>query len=195
MIRIISGLYKGKKLKRVRSPLVRPLPGKVKETLFNIIQEKVKGSHFLDGFAGTGSVGIEALSRLAEFVVFIEEYYPAVKVIKSNLQKCNPENNFLIIHKEFNRAVIKLSKENKTFDIIFLDPPYRLLDKRNPLKVIKKRHILKTNGLIILRHHFKTQFDAKYFRLLRKTRCGDDTLAFYKQEPAQSQEKVGKHEN
>jgi 16S rRNA G966 N2-methylase RsmD len=65
------------------------------------------------------------------------------------------------------------------FDLIFVDPPYRLLDERNPLKVIKKRGILKPEGLIILRHHFKTRFNAKYYQLQRQTTIGDDTLSFY----------------
>jgi len=182
MIRVISGIYKGKRLKKVRSPLVRPMPDKLKEVLFNIIQEKVRGSYFLDGFAGTGSVGIEALSRGADKAVFVDEYYPSTKVIKENLAKCGEEaeERAQVVRKEFNRAVIQLSKEKVEFDMIFLDPPYTLLEERNPLKVIKKREIFKTGGLIILRHYFKTKFEAKYFKLTRRTKIGDDTLSFFK---------------
>lgn len=159
--------------------VVRPMPAKLKEALFSIIQEKVKQSTFLDGFAGTGSVGIEALSRGAETVVFIDDYYPAVKVIKINLAKCGAEVKARVIRKDFNRAVIQLAKEGAKFDFIFLDPPYKLLDERNPLKVIKKRGILRPGGRIMLRHHFKTRFEAKYFGLKRKTTIGDDTISFY----------------
>jgi len=179
MIRVISGIYKGKRLKKVRSLLVRPMPDKLKEALFNIIQEEVRGSAFLDGFAGTGSVGIEALSRGAESVVFVDDYYPAIKVIKINLAKCGAEDKARIIYKDFNRAVIQLAKENFKFDLIFLDPPYKLLEERNPLKVIKKREILKPEGKIILRRYFKTRFEAKYFNLDREVTIGDDTLAFF----------------
>ncbi len=161
------------------SSRVRPMPHKLRETMFNIIQDDIKSSVFLDGFAGTGSVGIEALSRGAERVVFIDDYNPSVKVIKSNLAKCEAEEKSRIIRGEFNRAVIRLAKESVKFDLVFLDPPYRLLDERNPLKVIKKREILKPEGLIILRHHFKTRFDAKYYQLQRQTTIGDDTLSFY----------------
>jgi len=156
------------------------MPDKLKETLFNIIQEEIKGSVFLDGFAGTGSVGIEALSRGAEKVVFIDEYFPAIKVIKTNLDKCGVENRVQIIHKEFNRGIIQLSKENMKFDMVFLDPPYKLLEERNPLKVIKKREVLKPKGKIILRHYYKTKFEAKYYDLKRQVTLGDDTLSFYK---------------
>lgn len=179
MIRVISGIYKGKRLKKVRSPLVRPIPDKLKEALFNIIQDKVKNCIFLDGFAGTGSVGIEALSRGAKNAIFIDEYYPATKVIKINLEKCEALHKAQVIRKEFNRAVIQLSKEGAKFDLIFLDPPYKLLEERNPLKVVKKREILKPNGITILRHHYKTKFEPKYFDLKRRVTIGDDSLSFY----------------
>ena len=179
MIRVIGGVYKGKRLRRVPCRDVRPMPDKLKEALFNIIHPSVKNRRFLDGFAGTGSVGIEALSRGAESIVFIDELYAAVKVIKANLSKCGIEDKAHIIQKEFNRAVIQLSKEKMKFDLIFLDPPYALLNERNPLKVIKKRGILEEEGIIILRHHFKTKFVAKEFDLKRKKTIGDDTLCFY----------------
>jgi len=179
MIRVISGIYKGKRLKKVPSLKVRPMPDKLKESLFSIIQNDVKGADVLDGFAGTGSVGIEALSRGAEKVVFVEELYMAAKTIKHNLARCEAEAKARIIRREFNRAVIQLSKEGSAFDIIFLDPPYKLLEERNPLKVIKKRAVLKEKGTIILRHYFKTRFEAKYYKRTRRINIGDDVISFY----------------
>jgi 16S rRNA (guanine966-N2)-methyltransferase len=179
MIRVIGGKYKGKRLKKVPGTVVRPMPDKLKESLFSILQDDVRRSVVLDGFAGTGSVGIEALSRGAESVVFIDEYYPAVKVIKINAAKCGVEERVRVIRKEFNRAVIQLAKEKAKFDLIFLDPPYKLVEERNPLKVIYKREILAEGGKIILRHFYKTAFEAKYFDLQRQVTIGDDTLAFY----------------
>lgn len=181
MIRIIGGALKGRRLRMVRSPLVRPMPAKLKETLFNILQDRVKGASVLDGFAGTGSVGIEALSRGAENAVFVDEYYPAVKTIKMNLEKCGLGDRAQAIHKEFNRAVIQLAKKKASFDLIFLDPPYALLEDRNPLKVIEKRKILGRGGLVILRHFFKTTPDQRYLKLNRSVTIGDDTLSFFKQ--------------
>jgi 16S rRNA (guanine966-N2)-methyltransferase len=180
MIRVIGGAFKGRRLKIVPSPRVRPMPAKLKEALFNMIQNNVKGAFVLDGFAGTGSIGIEALSRGAERAVFIDEYYPAVKTIKRNLAECDAEDKARVIHKEFNRAVIQLGKEKAGFDLIFLDPPYKLLDERNPLKVIKKRNVLKAGGLVILRHFFKTVPDQKFFSLIRSVTLGDDTLSFFR---------------
>ncbi len=179
MIRVISGIYKGKRLKRVMSPLVRPMSDKLKGALFNILREEVRGKVVLDGFAGTGSLGIEALSRGAEIVVFVDDFYSAVKVIWANLEKCGAEAKGRIIRKDFNRAVIQLAKEREKFDLIFLDPPYKLLEERNPLKVIKKREILKPGGKIILRHHHKIKFEAKHFELRRQVTIGEDTISFY----------------
>jgi 16S rRNA (guanine966-N2)-methyltransferase len=181
MIRVISGAFKGRRLRLIRSPVVRPMPAKLKETLFNIglIQQRIKGATVLDGFAGTGSIGIEALSRGAETAVFVEEFYPAVKTIKENLARCDAEDRGRIVHKEFNRAVIQLAKEGAAFDLVFLDPPYKLLEERNPLKVIEKREVLKKGGLIVLRHFFKTVPDKKYFRLIKAVTIGDDTLSFF----------------
>ncbi len=82
-----------------------------------------------------------------------------------------------------------LSKENKIFDLIFLDPPYLLVEKRDPLKVIYKREILSKGGIIVLRHHFKTRFESKYFELKRKMRVADDVLEFYGYEETEAPEK------
>jgi 16S rRNA (guanine966-N2)-methyltransferase len=179
MIRVISGRFKGKRLRHVASERVRPMPNKLKETLFDIIQDRVKNAVFMDGFSGTGSVGIEALSRGARVAVFVEQFPPALKAIRINLERCQAEEQGLVLPREFNRAVIDLSKQETLFDLIFLDPPYRLLDKRNPLKVIHKRGILAPEGLIVLRHHFKTDFSSTYFTPGRRSRIGDDVLVFY----------------
>jgi len=182
MLSVIGGAFKGRRLQMVRSPLVRPMPAKLKEALFNIgaVQDRIKGAAVLDGFAGTGSIGIEALSRGADSAIFIEEFYPAVKTIRVNLQRCDAEDRGRVIHREFNRAVIDLGKEKAAFDLIFLDPPYRLLDERNPLKVIKKRSVLKMKGIIVLRHFFKTVPDQTHFELFKAKTIGDDTLSFFR---------------
>jgi len=179
MIRIITGIYKGRRLKMVPSPSVRPMQDKVKGALFNIVRDRLKGSVCLDGFSGTGSVGLEALSRGADRCVFVDEFYPSVKAIRLNVAKCEAEEKAVILHREFNRAVIDLSKQGVRFDLIFLDPPYRLLEERNPLKVIRKRGILKPGGLIVLRHYFKVKPKLGDFKLERRVALGDDVLCLF----------------
>jgi 16S rRNA (guanine(966)-N(2))-methyltransferase RsmD len=179
MIRIIGGTCKGRRLKLVPSPSVRPMQDKVKGALFNIIQDRLAGSVCLDGFSGTGSVGLEAISRGARTVVFVDEFYPSIKVIRANVEKCGAGEKAVILHKEFNRAVIDLAKKKVSFDLIFLDPPYRLLEKRNPLRVIRKRDVLKPGGLVVLRHYFKIKPAAGDFPLERRVALGDDVLLFF----------------
>ena len=90
------------------------------------------------------------------------------------------------LHREFNRAVIDLAKEGVRFDLIFLDPPYRLLEERNPLKVIRKRGLLKPGGLIVLRHYFKIKPKLGDFKLERRVTLGDDILARSRRSPPEA---------
>lgn len=186
MIRIISGLYKGRRLKLVSSPSVRPMQDKVKGALFSIVKGRLPGAVCLDGFAGTGSIGLEALSRGAAKCVFVDEFYPAVKVIRDNVAKCGAEEKSVVLHREFNRAVIDLAGQGVRFDVVFLDPPYRLLEERNPLKVIRKRGLLKPGGLIILRHYFKLEPKIGDFALERRVAMGDDVLELFTSFPAEA---------
>jgi 16S rRNA (guanine(966)-N(2))-methyltransferase RsmD len=182
MIRVISGIYKGRRLKLVPSPAVRPMQDKVKGAVFNILGERVKGAVCLDGFAGTGSIGLEALSRGASRCVFVDEFYPAVKVIRQNVAACGAEDRSVVLHREFNRAVIDLAKQGVRFDLVFLDPPYQLLEERNPLRVLRKRDAVKPGGLIVLRHYYRIKPRLGDFKIERRTTLGDDVIALFVRE-------------
>jgi 16S rRNA (guanine966-N2)-methyltransferase len=186
MIRIITGIYKGRRLKLVPSTSVRPMQDKVKGALFSILGDRLRGAVCLDGFSGTGSIGLEALSRGAAKCVFVDEYQPSVKVILQNVAKCGAEEKSVVLHREFNRAVIDLAKQGVRFDVIFLDPPYRLLEERNPLRVIRKRGLLKPDGLIVLRHFFKIKPRLGDFKLERRVTLGDDVLALFSPLPPET---------
>jgi 16S rRNA (guanine(966)-N(2))-methyltransferase RsmD len=179
VIRIITGLYKGRRLKLVSSASVRPMQDKVKGALFSVIAARLKDAVCLDGFSGTGSIGLEALSRGAARCVFVDEFYPAVKVIKQNVAKCGAEEKSVVLHREFNRAVIDLANQGVRFDLVFLDPPYRLLEERNPLRVLRKRGVIKPGGLIVLRHYYRTKPKLGDFPLERRIDLGDDVLALF----------------
>ncbi len=180
MLRVFSGLYKGRKLKSVNDPDVRPTTAKVKLSFFDILQENIRETVFLDGFGGTGNIGIEALSRGADYVVFIEQLGEVVKVLRHNLDKIGiPADHYRIIKGDFNRSVIQLANEGFTFDIIFLDPPYQLLEYANPLKVIYKRNILKDNGIVVLERPTGLKFEGKYFDCYRTQKLGRKSLDFF----------------
>ena len=184
MIRIISGIYKGRRLKLAPGPSVRPMQDKVKGALFNILGDRVRGAVCLDGFAGTGSVGLEALSRGAARCVFVDEFYPAIKVLRQNVEKCGAGEKAVVLHREFNRAVIDLAKQGVRFDVVFLDPPYRLLEERNPLRVLRKRGAVKPGGLVVLRHYYRIKPKLGDFRLERRAKLGDDVLALFVRDEA-----------
>ena len=184
MIRVISGIYKGRRLKLVPSVSVRPMQDKVKGAVFNILGDRVKGAVCLDGFAGTGSIGLEALSRGAERCVFVDEFYPSVKTIRQNVATCGADDRSVVLHREFNRAVIDLAKKGVRFDVVFLDPPYRLLEERNPLRVLRKRDAVKPGGLVVLRHYYRIKPRLGDFKLARRTKLGDDVILLFVREDA-----------
>ncbi len=180
MLKIFAGLYKGRKLKSVKHPALRPTTAKVKLSFFDIMQDEIKEKIFLDGFAGTGNIGIEALSRGADYVVFIEEVGEAAGALQHNLDKIGiTPDQYRIIKGDYNRSIIHLGKEGYKFDIIFLDPPYELLDYANPLKVIYKREVLKKNGIIVLERPSFLKFSAKYFTLFKTQTIGRKSLDFF----------------
>lgn len=181
MLRIHSGLYKGRKLRSSSSEEVRPTTAKVKLSFFDILGDSIREKIFFDGFGGSGNIGIEALSRGAEYVVFVDQLAESIKLLRHNIEKIGiPSDFYRIIHGDYNRSVIRLSKEEFKFDIIFLDPPYKLLDYANPLKVIYKRDILQKDGIIVLERPLRTKFDSKYFECYRTQKIGTKCLDFFR---------------
>ncbi len=181
MLKIFSGQFKGRVLKSVSNPDVRPTTSKVKLSFFDILQEEIRESIFLDGFAGSGNIGIEALSRGAEYVVFIDQLGESIKALRHNLDKIGiPSDCYRIIKGDYNRSIINLGKDGFKFDIIFLDPPYKILEYANPLKVIYKRGVLKEEGLAVLERPALINFDAKYFECFRTQKINRKCLDFFR---------------
>lgn len=184
MLRIYSGLYKGRKLKTVTHPDVRPTTAKIKLSFFDTLQNGIRETIFLDGYGGVGNIGIEALSRGAEYVVFIEQVGEVVKVLRHNLDKIGiSSDHYRIIRGDYNRSVIQLAADGYKFDIIFLDPPYRILEYANPLKVVYKRDILRDDGIIVLERPDRIKFDAKYFECYKSQRLGGKVLDYFRPFP------------
>ncbi len=149
-MRVISGKARGKKLISLEGLNTRPTLDRVKEALFNIIQFNVENKNILDLFAGSGALGIEALSRGAKTATFCDNSYDAIKVIKSNIENTKNEDNSIVINKDYSLALNSLSKQNKKFDIIFLDPPYKTDFGIKSLETIIKLNMLAEDGTIIL---------------------------------------------
>ena len=149
-MRIIAGEVKGKKLMTLEGMATRPTLDRVKEALFNIIQFNLEGANVLDLFAGSGGLGIESLSRGADYCVFCDNSYEAIKVINQNIKNTKYENKAAIINKDYILALKKLSKEEYKFDIIFLDPPYSSDFDVKALNQIIELDLLKDDGIIII---------------------------------------------
>ena len=163
-MRIISGKFKGKKILEPKDLNTRPLKDLTKESIFNIIKHSNKfeinfeNSEILDLFSGTGSFGIECISRGAKFVTFVENYKEILPILKKNLANLKLASNYSIIEKNiFNN--LNLKEFNKQFDIIFLDPPYKEKDLNEILSCLINEKILKISGIIIIHRH-KKQIDT-----------------------------------
>jgi len=157
-MRIISGQFKGKKLLEPNDKKTRPLKDLVKESLFNIIKHSKKlnidleKSNVLDLFAGVGSFGLEALSRGAKDVLFIENYNEVVKILKKNIENLDLNKKCDVLEKDIMKD-FNFKELNKSFDIIYLDPPFKEKNINLLIMKINKSNILKTNGIIILHRH------------------------------------------
>ena len=149
-MRVISGKSRGKKLVSLEGLNTRPTLDRVIEALFNIIQFDIVDKDVLDLFAGSGALGIEAISRGAKSATFCDNSREAIKVIKTNIENTNNIDRSTIINKDFIEALEKLEKENKKFDIIFLDPPYKTDFSEKAIKKIIDSNLLSKEGIIIL---------------------------------------------
>lgn len=150
-MRIIAGKFKGKVLKQFELDTTRPTSDMVRGAIFNILGEKTQNSIFLDLFAGTGAVGIEALSRGAKKVVFVDANKDSVALVKKNLSLIKA-NNFIIMQKQCFDVLKEFAYQGEQFDIIFLDPPYATNLAEKCVKVIYNQDLLAENGLIVWEH-------------------------------------------
>lgn len=178
-MRVISGIHKSKPLESMEGRNTRPTMDKVKEGIFNSLHE-VSGIG-LDLFAGSGALGIEALSRGMEKVIFVDQNFKAIKIIKANLQHLNIDEQAEVYKNNADRALKALSKREIKFDVIFLDPPYDkgLIDEA--LDGIIKFNLLKENGIIVCEFNHKEEIDTKSFHVIKRYHYGlTDTLLLEK---------------
>lgn len=180
-MRVIAGKYRGRKLDPIKGIDIRPTSDRVKESLFNILGASVIDSVFLDLFSGTGGIGIEALSRGARHVVFIDTSLKSIKVLQGNLDHLNIKDNVEVFQKEYSEAISRLYKYNKQFDIIFIDPPYNIGMAQNALELIDKYPIISQSGLIIVEHDLEDEMPQQVGKLYkhRIKQYGNTVLSIY----------------
>lgn len=166
-MRVVSGKLKGKSLKAVPGKSTRPTTDKVKEAIFNMIGPYFQGGLCLDLFAGSGGLGIEALSRGTDKVLFIDRDGKAIQTIYENLKQCNLEERAEVYRNESTRALKAIIKRELRFDYIFLDPPYAKQQLKETLEMIDKHQLLKDEGVIVCEHSSDVQIPAQIEGLVR----------------------------
>lgn len=176
-MRIISGKYKGKKLIGFDIDGTRPTMDRVKESLFASIQDKIKDSIVLDLFAGSGSLGIEAISNGSKEVYFIDNNIELINIIKSNTKDMNDK---IHIMKSDYKVVLELFKNsNIKFDIIFLDPPYKLNLINDCLNKIVEYNLLNKNGIIVCEYENEDIYNLD-LDLIKEKKYGSKNVKIYK---------------
>jgi 16S rRNA (guanine966-N2)-methyltransferase len=151
-MRVVAGKYKGRVLKSPKHPGVRPTADRVKEALFNIIGARIIGASFLDLFAGSGAIGIEAISRGAACVVMADESLMSVKLVRENCRLLESPDQPRIIHLSFERTLSLLSREKAAFDLVFLDPPFEAGLLPRAIQEIWRLELLSAHAMLIAEH-------------------------------------------
>lgn len=180
-MRVITGTARGRKLGELKGMDTRPTTDQVKESMFNILQFDIEGRRVLDLFAGTGQLGIEALSRGAAGCTFVDQRREAVSLIRSNLKHCALSERARVVQGE---ALGYLSMAREQYHLIFLDPPYHMDLLENAIKKIAEIDILTENGIIICESPAEKvlpELDAPY-RKGREYRYGKIKLTVYRKE-------------
>jgi 16S rRNA (guanine966-N2)-methyltransferase len=177
-LRIISGEHKGRILSSFKKAKIRPSSDKVKGSIFNVLKDEILGKKVLDLFAGSGNLGIEALSRGAEFVTFVDSSLQSSKIIKKNLESLNLNQKAETIGKDCLKVLPKLSQK---FRIIFADPPYLCDFAQKVIDSVVKYDLLEKDGILILEHHKKETFTYSEERLfyVKAKRFGDTVVSFF----------------
>ena len=185
-MRIISGLFKGKKILQPTDKITRPLKDLTKESVFNVIEHSnkfsanIKDSIILDLYSGVGSFGLECLSREAKHVTFIENYKGVLPILKKNLFSLKNINNYEILNQDINlKSEIILSKLKQKNDIIFLDPPFKDKNLERILSNINNNKILKKDGIVIIHRHKKENDNyPEDFKILEEKIYGISKIIF-----------------
>src|SRR5260370_11259713 len=186
-MRVIAGTYRSRILKSLKGLALRPTSDRLRETLFNVLAPNIAGSRFLDLFAGTGAIGIEALSRGAAEVVFIENHAPAATLIRRNLGSLGINTGVTLLTVDALRGLALLASRKQQaqprYNYIFLDPPYAAAeDYSRVLEYLGSADLLASGGLVVAEHrrNFDLREEAGALHRFRVLSQGDAALSFYR---------------
>jgi 16S rRNA (guanine966-N2)-methyltransferase len=179
-MRIISGTSKGRKLVTPKSQFLRPTSDRVKESIFNILREEMEEKVVLDLFAGTGNLGIEALSRGAKKAIFVEKGRQALRLIQRNLNQFGLEERSEIIPKDAIRAIGILKQRGESFDLILMDPPYEKGLIQRTLMKLNSYPIYHKDSILVIEHDRREPLPhiMNGWNLIRERRIGDTVISF-----------------
>ena len=178
-MRIISGKYKGKKIDEYNIDGTRPTMDRVKESVFGTIQTHLKSSICLDLFAGSGSLGIEALSNGAKKCYFVDSNIKVTNILKRNIKSLNILEDYEIINDDYKTALVYFKNNNIKFDLFFLDPPYKFSYINEALNKIYEYNLLNDNGYIICEYENEI-INNNYFDLVKEKKYGNKYVKIYK---------------
>src|SRR5208283_2527120 len=179
-MRIISGTYRGLRLRTLKGGNLRPTTDQMRETLFDVLGPSVEGATFLDAYAGTGAVGLEALSRGARDVVFIEHHRAAAQLIRQNLAALEIDCGYDLLTCAVLTGIERLEKQGARFDVVFLDPPYEeFREYHHTLRQLARGLLLLPTSIVVAEHSRHVQLEEDYLTLhrTRLLRHGDAQLA------------------
>jgi 16S rRNA (guanine966-N2)-methyltransferase len=182
-MRVIAGLFRSRQLKGTPPKGTRPTSDKLRETVFNVLGPIVNGATFLDAYAGMGGIGIEAISRGAQLVCFVDQSRKAAAIIRENLKILDVMDGARVMEMDIVRSLDAFERESLQFDIAFLDPPYDREDLyRSSLQQFSTRPLLKSDGILIIEHSKRFEMPEAAGSLLRYRTLvqGDSALAFYR---------------
>jgi len=186
-MRVIAGTYKSRILKGLKGLPLRPTSDRLRETLFNVLAPNIAGSRFVDLFAGTGAIGIEALSRGAAEVVFIENHAPAATLIRCNLESLGINSGVTVLAVDALRGLAMLAARTNSgtpaFNHVFLDPPYAADEEYSRvLEFLGSADLLAPGGLVVAEHrrNFDLPEDPGALRRFRVLKQGDAALSLYR---------------
>ena len=182
-MRIIAGKYRSRTLRSLKGQMLRPTSDRLRETLFNILGPQMPGITFVDLYAGTGAVGMEALSRGARHAILVEQHAPAVALIRRNLESLGIGAEVEILGMSVARALENLEARHVHAQFIFLDPPYAAdAEYENTLEALGESPLLAPDGRVIVEHLKKRELAERIgdLELARVVQQGDAALSFYR---------------